>query len=122
MTDTKKSFLLQSLKVGIFSLIFACVGVLVLALLAKLCNIPDKVLPIVNQVLKVIAIAIGVAISVKDEKFLLKSLVGAVIYWVLSFTVFSLLGGQFHWGQIGLDLAISLATALIVAIIKSRKA
>ena len=122
MEKSAKSFLLQSLKAGLFSLIFACIGVLVLALLAQWFGIPDKVLPFVNQAIKVVAVVIGTAISVKDEKFVLKALVGAAIFWALSFVTFSLLGGTFHWGQIGLDLVIAIVASLIVSIVKSRRA
>ena len=120
--SARKSFILQSLKAGILSLVFSCIGVLLLALIAKLCNIGNNALPIINQVLKVIAVAVGTIISVKDEKFLLKSLIGAVIFWLLSFALFAIMGGGFHIGQIALDLAIALVVAAVVAIIKSRRA
>lgn len=121
MEASKKSTILQSVKAGVLSLVFSCVGILLLALIAKLCNISDKALPIINQVLKVIAVAAGTLIAVKDEKFWLKAVIGAVIYWVLSFAVFAIMGGQIHFGQIALDLGISLAVAVVVALIKSRK-
>ena len=120
--SARKSFLLQSLKAGLLSLVFACIGVLVLALFAKLLNISDAVLPIINQVLKALAVFLGMLFSLKDEKLVLKGLVGAVLYWLLSVLLFSLLGGGFHWGQIALDLGISLVVAFIVALIKSRRA
>ena len=120
--SVRKSLILQSLKAGILSLVFSCIGVLLLALIAKLCNISDNILPIINQVLKVIAVVIGTAISVKEEKFLVKAIIGAVIFWLLSFVVFAVLGGQFHIGQIALDLGLALIAAIIVAFIKSRKA
>lgn len=120
--SVRKSLILQSLKAGILSLVFSCIGVLVLALIAKLCNLGDRVLPIVNQVLKVIAVVLGTLISVKDEKFLIKAIIGAVIFWLLSFAVFAVLGGQFHIGQIALDLGLALVAAVLVAVIKSRKA
>lgn len=120
--SAKKSFFLQSLKAGVFSLIFSCIGVLVLALIAKLCNISDNVLPIINQILKAVAVALGVLIGVKENKFLLKGIVGAAIYWVLSFVLFSVLGGAFHWGQIFLDLAIALVVSALVCFLKSRRA
>ena len=120
--SARKSVLLQSLKVGLLSLVFACIGVLVLALLAKLLNISDGVLPIINQVLKALAVFLGVMFFVKGEKFLIKSLLGAVIYWLLSFLLFSLLGGGFHWGQIALDFGVALVMAFIAALLKSRKA
>ncbi len=120
--SVKKSLVLQSLKAGLLSFVFSCIGVLVLALIAKLCNIGDKALPIVNQVLKVIAIVVGTLISVKDEKFLLKAVIGAVIFWLLSFAVFAVMGGQFNIAQIALDLGLALVAAVVVALIKSRKA
>lgn len=120
--SVRKSTILQSLKAGILSLVFSCIGVLLLALIAKLCNIGNGALPIINQILKVIAVALGTIIAVKDEKFLLKSLIGAAIFWLLSFVLFAIMGGGFNFGQIALDLAISLIVAAIVAIIKSRRA
>lgn len=120
--SVKKSIILQSLKAGLFSLVFACIGVLVLALFAKLFNIPDGALPIINQVLKVIAVTIGMLLCVKNEKFILKALIGALIYWVLSFVLFSLLGGAFHWGQIFLDLGLALVVSVVIALIKTKRA
>ena len=119
--SVRKSVILQSLKAGILSLVFSCIGVLLLALLAKLCNIGNRALPIINQVLKVIAVAIGTLISVKDEKFLLKAIIGAVLFWLLSFALFAIMGGKFNFGQIALDLGVSLVVAIIIAIIKSRR-
>lgn len=120
--SVKKSTILQAIKAGLLSLVFSCIGILLLALVAKLCNIGDKALPIINQVLKVVAVAIGTLISVKDEKFWLKALIGALIFWLLSFALYAIMGGQIHFGQIALDLVISVAVALIVALIKSRRA
>ena len=120
--SVKKSTILQAIKAGLLSLVFSCIGILLLALVAKLCNIGDKALPIINQVLKVIAVAIGTLISVKDEKFWLKALIGALIFWLLSFALYAIMRGQIHFGQIALDLVISVAVALIVALIKSRRA
>lgn len=120
--SARKSFLLQSVKAGLLSLVFACIGVLVLALLAKLLNISDSVLPIINQVLKALAVFLGMLFSLKEDRFLPKALVGAILYWLLSATLFSVLGGAFHWGQIALDLGIALAISVIVALIKAKKA
>lgn len=117
-----KSVFSGGLKAGLFSLIFSCIGVLLLALVAKLFALPDSVLPVVNQVVKALSVALGTAIAVKDEKFLAKSLVGSVVFWVLSSLLFSILGGSFHFGQIALDLGVSVVVALVVALLKSRRA
>lgn len=120
--SVRKATILQSIKAGVLSLVFSCIGVLLLALIAKLCNIGDKVLPIINQVLKVIAVGVGTAISVKEEKFLIKSIIGAVIFGLLSMAVFAIMGGQFNIGQVALDLGLALVVAIVIALIKSRKA
>ena len=120
--SVRKNTLLQALKAGIMSLVFSCIGVLLLALLAKLCNIGDKALPIINQVLKIIAVALSTLLSVKEEKFLLKGLIGAGIFWLLSFALFAIMGGQFNIWQILLDLVIALVVAAVVCFIKSKRA
>ena len=120
--SVKKNIFLQSIKSGVLSLVFSCIGVLLLALLAKLCGIGDKVLPIINQVLKVVAVALGTTFSVKEEKFLLKGIIGAVIFWLLSFALFAIMGGQFNIWQILLDLVIALVVAAVVCFIKSKRA
>lgn len=117
----KKSILIQSLKAGVLSLVFSCIGILLLALFAKLLNIGDGVLPIINQILKVIAVALGTLLAIKDEKFILKAVVGAVLFWLLSFALFAIMGGQIHFGQIALDLAISLVVAIVIALIKNKR-
>lgn len=119
--SVKKSILLQSIKAGLLSLVFSCIGTLLLALIAKLCNLGDGILPIINQILKVIAVALGTLIAVKEEKFLVKAVVGAVLYWLLSFALFAILGGQIHFGQIALDLGISLIVAAVIALIKNKR-
>ena len=120
--SVRKNTILQSIKAGALSLVFSCIAVLLLALLAKLCNIGDNILPIINQVLKAIAVAVGPLISVKDEKFLLKAVIGAILFWLLSFGLFAIMGGKFNIGQIALDLGVALVVAIIVALIKSRRA
>ncbi len=120
-TSVRKSTILQSIKAGLLSLVFSCIGILLLALIAKLCNIGDKALPIINQVLKVIAVVLGTLISVKNEKYLLKASIGAVLFWALSLALFAIMGGQIHFGQLALDLGLSLVAAIVVALIKSRR-
>lgn len=121
-SEVKRSVWSQGIKAGLIAFVFSCIGVLVLALLAKTFGIAEKVLPIVNQVIKVIAAAIAAAIIVKDEKFVVKGLIGAVVFWILSFTMFLILGGKFNVGQLFLDLVIALVAFLLVAVIKSRRA
>ena len=121
-SEVKRSVWSEGIKAGLIAFVFSCIGVLVLALLAKAFGIPEKVLPIVNQVIKALAAVIAGAIIIKNEKFALKGLLGAIIFWVLSFSMFLILGGKFSFGQLVLDLVIALAAFLIIAVIKSRRA
>lgn len=120
-SEVKRSVWSQGIKSGLIAFVFSCIGVLVLALLAKTFGIAEKVLPIVNQVIKVVAAAIAAAIIVKDEKFVVKGLIGAIVFWILSFTMFLILGGKFNVGQLFFDLVIALVAFLLVAVIKSRR-
>lgn len=116
-----KSIFTQGLKAGLLSLAFSCIAVLLLALCAKLFGIAEGILPFANQVLKGISVILGTAIAVRDEKFAAKALLGAAIFWLTSFLLFSALGGGFRWEQIALDFGISVVLALLVAVIKSRR-
>ena len=87
-SEVKRSVWSEGIKAGLIAFVFSCIGVLVLALLAKAFGIPEKVLPIVNQVIKALAAVIAGAIIIKNEKFALKGLLGAIIFWVLSFSMF----------------------------------
>ena len=46
--SVRKNTILQSIKAGVLSFVFACIGVLLLALIAKLCNIGGKAWPIIK--------------------------------------------------------------------------
>lgn len=120
MKSANKTWL-QSVKAGLLALVFACIGVLLLALVAKLTGLADSLLPIINQILKAVAVVLGTAIAVKESKLLAKALLGGATFWLLSTLLFWALGGSWHWGQIALDLAIALAAAFVVALVKSRK-
>ena len=120
MSNTKNT-ILGGVKAGALALAFSCIGVLLLALVAKLLGLSDNVLPIVNQVLKIVSVALAMILALREEKFVAKGLVGSVTFCLLSLVVFLLLGGKFNVGQVLLDFAIALVTALIVAFVKAKR-
>ena len=120
MSNTKNT-LWAGLKAGAIALAFSCIGVLLLALVAKLFGLPDNVLSIVNQILKIVAVALAMMLCLKEENFVAKALVGSVVFSLLSLLLFSLLGGTFHIGQVLLDFAIALVTSVIIAFVKARR-
>ncbi|MBQ2805213.1 MAG: DUF3792 family protein [Clostridia bacterium] len=116
----KLGFLLQSAKCGVFALVFSCVGVLLLALVAQIFSLSENLLPYINQGLKIVALVVALALCVKEEKFLLKCIVASVVFWLLSFVLFSLLGGQFNVVQLLVDLVLCLVAGVVVGIVKSK--
>ena len=121
MDSDKKLVFSQGIKGGVWSLAISFIGVLVIALVAKLCCMSDDMLPILNQALKIVAIAIGTLVAVRQDKFLPKGLICAGTFWLLSLLVFITLGGKFNLWQTLLDLVICVIVALIIAVIKSRR-
>ena len=119
MSNTKNA-IVGGVKAGALALAFSCIGVLLLALVAKLFGLSDNVLPIVNQVLKIVAVALAMILCLRDEKFVAKAVVGSVVFSLLSLVVFLLLGGKFKFGQVLLDFAIALVTSTIIAFVKAK--
>lgn len=119
--SNSKQILVGGAKAGVMALAFSCIGVLVLALLAKLFGIADNLLPAINQVLKVVSVALATILCIRNEKFVTKAIVGSVVFCLLSLLLFSVMGGKFHIGQVLLDFAIALVTSVIVAIVKARR-
>ena len=94
---------------------------LLLALIAKTFTLPADVLPIVNQVLKAVAVCLGTLFSIKEDKLLPKAILGALLFSLLNLILFFVLGGEFGFWQFAADLGIALAVAAVAAVIKSRK-
>lgn len=90
----------------LFAVIFACV--------LRASNLSDKVIYPVNQVLKVVAVAIGALAFVRGEKGWLQGGVIGLLFTALSYLAFSSLGSDFSLSWlIFLELAITfLAGAL----------
>ncbi len=119
--SSSKTALASGAKAGALALVFSVIGVLLLALFAKIFGIGDSLLPIINQVLKALAVIIAILLAVREEKFLAKSVVCAVTFCLLSLLLFIILGGNIHFGQIALDLAITLVVAVLTGVLKARR-
>ena len=96
-----KSFLLGVTK-GVFaSLCVSLIGILIFAVVLKFFDMSDLTIKIVNQVIKVISVAVGVIVSLKGDKQkgILKGLLVGLLYTVLSYLVFSLLVANFEFSK-----------------------
>lgn len=117
-----RRYFLQGIKAGLFAMVLSCIGVLILALFAQIFTFSDKVLVIANQIVKIAAVVFGVALFVRNEKLLPKAMLAAVVFWLSAQVLSCILGGTFNWGQFFLDLIVALVVAMLVAIVKSKKA
>lgn len=120
MDGYKKVAYIQGIKAGAVSFVLSCLLSLALALAAKIFCPPDNVLVIVNQVLKILAIGIGVLVVVRDDTLLLKAVVAAVICWLLSTVCFCIFGEFVLW-RILLDLLIMLSVSVLCVLLKAKR-
>ena len=116
-----KNLISQSLKGGLIAFLLSTAFVLLLALLAKVFTLDVGFLPTANQVLKGVAVAVGAAVSIKDEKLLAKAGLVGVVFAIFNLVLYLSLGGKFNFGQVLLDLGVAEAICALVAVLKSRK-
>lgn len=119
--SASKNIWFDVIKGALTAFVLSAIFVLVLALVAKIFALPVEILPMINQVLKAVAVLVAVSVNVKCEKFLLKGVLVATIYSLLSLIMFVVLGGTFSFAQFALDWGIAIVVSLAVAVIKSRK-
>ncbi|MBR2974531.1 MAG: DUF3792 family protein [Clostridia bacterium] len=116
-----KGLISQSLRGGLIAFLISTALVLLLALVAKMFTLSVEMLPIVNQVLKCVAVAIGALVSIKDDKLLVKALLVGLIFALFNLVLYLGLGGDVNFGQVLLDLGLAEVVCVVVAVLKSRK-
>lgn len=106
-------FLSNILKGSLISVSISLVLILIFALLIKFFSIPDAAIQPVNQVIKIISILFGVLIGLKKfpQKGLLTGALIGLIYTILAFLIFSLLGSTFSFNA---SLFVDMFFAIIV--------
>ena len=103
----------------IISLVVNVVLVLVIALVVKFTGIDQTMATILNQVAKVLSLALGITIGFRSARFglLLGAIVGAV-YTVLGFATFSLLSGKSLFTDLSVfDFLIGIASGIFSGIL-----
>lgn len=112
--DTFQEILKGSLIATLLSVLF----VLIFALLARLFSLSSNVIPIINQVIKVVSVFLAVMLAVKTPSAgYLKGIGIGLGFVVLSSLIFCLLGGGFNIGGILIDIVIACVVGLIAGII-----
>lgn len=85
----------QILKAVLASIIVSLIFVLAFTLIIQIFTLPIDIVKPVNQVFKVVAIALGGLIFIRGEKGLLKGLAYGVLAVICTYLVFSLLSLSF---------------------------
>ena len=98
------------LKGAILAVSLTLVLILLFAFIIKVANIPDSVIMPVNQFIKIASIFFGTYLTLKKIEKLTGALIG-LLYTMLAYLVFSLLGGQFN---LDASLFIDMAFALVI--------
>ncbi|MBE5741282.1 MAG: TIGR04086 family membrane protein [Clostridiales bacterium] len=114
----KFSSILSIIKCCLLGIVVTLLGVVIFAVVLKFTDLNTTVISYINDVIKAISIFVMVLCIKKanDDKLLLRSIVGGVLYAVLSFVVFSILNGGFAFN---LSLLYDLLFSVIVSAIAS---
>lgn len=116
----RKNLLFDVIKGALVSVSITLVLILLFAVIVRFLNISDSWIFPINQVIKVISIIFGVIVLLKNnrEKGFLKGLLLGIIYFLLSFFVFSILQGDFSFALKNLyDLLLTTLMGGLVGII-----
>ncbi len=115
-----KSNFTAILKACLIGIIATLIGVVILAVILKFTDLSSNAIGYINDIIKALSIFLMVMFIKKwtDGNLLVKSIIGGLLYAVLSFLIFSILNGGFSFNMsIVYDLLFSLISAMIVAVI-----
>lgn len=114
-----KCAVLDVVRATLVALVFNVVGVLITAIVVKYTALSDVAATAINQVLKVVSLALGALLGVRGER--LGWLTGAItglLYTTICFGVFSLLAGTSLFANVTVfDFLLGLAAGVISGIL-----
>lgn len=112
----KGGTILAIIKSCLFGLVVTLIGTVILAVILKFADIPNKLVSYLNDIIKAISLFVVVLFLKKSssEKLLLRAVIAGMVYWVLSFIIFSILNGGFSFD---LSILFDLLFAVIVAVV-----
>ncbi len=117
--ERDRGYVFEIVKANIIALIVALLAILLSALAVKLFNVSDGTIPIINQVIKSLAIFIGCLFSLKKpNNGWLRGIVCGFLFVWLSFFVFSALDSKFVFGlSLFNDCVLGTVSGMISGII-----
>lgn len=114
----RKDGILQVVKATLAALIFSLVFVIIFTLIVQLASVKASVIKPVNQVFKIIAVAVGGLLFIRGEKGFLKGAIAGLASVLLSYVLFGIIGGSFavNW-TFALEIVLGSAAGIITGII-----
>lgn len=94
MENTKALNIKSVLKGGFLALIVSLFGILIFAGIIKIIGLDSSVIKIINQFIKIISVFVGCLYSLKSSKGLIKGIFVGLIYSLMLYTVFFILGSN----------------------------
>lgn len=128
MSANRVSVFLSILKGLLVAIVFTLLGMLLFAALTVFTTVPDNLLTVLNQLLKIAAIALGVraAVGRGGTRGFVTGAALALIYMILGYAMYVLLGGGVHsittmLGEMLLGAAIGGVCGTILANMKPKR-
>lgn len=122
---TVKICILDIVRAVVLSLLASLLLVLLLAVVAKYAPMSDTLATILNQAVKVLAVALGCLMGFRGKRYgLVLGLITGLLFTVLSFALFSLISGKLDFGQITvfdflLGAAVGIAAGVLAVNVKT---
>lgn len=115
----ERSKVLNYIVAMLSALLTSVVLVFLFAIILSVSGIPSSAIKPINQVIKGIALAVGVVIALKGDKGAVKGAVFGAVYSVLSFLLFSVISGSFTLDiHALLDIVFCTVLGSVIGIIK----
>ncbi len=114
----RKSAALQVLKATCAAVVFSLVFVLVFTLIIQAASLSSAVIKPVNQVFKILAVAGGSLLFIRGDKGLVKGVINGVCAVLVTYLLFSIIGGSFsiRWTFV-FELLLGAAAGAIAGVI-----
>lgn len=127
MSSTRTGILLSILKGTLAAIGVTLIGMLLIALLTVFTRISDSLLTVLNQLLKVLAILVGVSAAVGrgGSRGFVTGAVVSLLYMILGYALYVILGGEHSvtlmLGEMLMGTAVGAFAGAILANMRPRK-
>lgn len=118
-SPAKKFFITDVLKSALISILVGAIFILIFATVLNFVPVNDKIVTVINQIIKILAIFIGCFFGIKEKKSgIVKGLLSGLIYSLGTILIFALINKSFDfsWG-IALDIGLGAVIGAICGII-----